>query len=127
MKLVTLFCFFAISAATSAMSEGVDVSSLSDYEKKVHRIGWCQVVAGERLFDFDTKDILEVVILLSDQGFLSNSRDVNRIREKISADAKASFILKELSVTQKILNECNYDLQLILKDEYVPNFSYMGD
>lgn len=127
MKLITLFSFFAISAATSATSESMDVSNLSDYEKKVHRLGWCGVVAGERLFDFDIKDILKVYILLSDQGFLSKSRDVNRILEKSRADTEASFILKELSVTQKILNECNYDLQLILKDEYVPNFSYMGD
>lgn len=130
MKLITLFSFFAISAATSATSESIDVSTLSEYEKQVHRIAYCEQL-DTFIMDKDLpnlkreSDIFEIYSLLSSNNFFE--KDARRIRFKISNDLKTKMILEEFSSSQSDVNSCLNDLKSILKKEYVSNFLYMDN
>ena len=125
MKLITLFSFFVISAATSAMSESIDVSNLSDYEKKIHRWGWCVSAAREANGGLDGKDIFKISNIMDDRNYNSSELDPNRVYRKARTDVAAQVLIGELKIVQDDLDKCNQDLIAILKDEYVPYFSYM--
>ena len=126
MKLITLFSFFVISAATSATSESTDVSSLSDYEKKMHRWGWCaSAVMAIPFGSLDQKDIISISNIMSERNYNSRELDPNRVYKKAGTDVEAQVLIGELKIVQADFDMCNQDLIAILKDEYVPYFSYM--
>ena len=126
MKLITLFSLFVISAATSATSESIDVSNLSDYEKKMHRWGWCvSAVMAIPFGSLDQKDIMGIGNIMNDRNYNSSELDPNRVYRKARTDVAAQVLIGELKIVQIDLGRCNQDLIAILKDEYVPYFSYM--
>jgi hypothetical protein len=125
MKKSCLFALLFSFIGTAGNSQTIDMSTLSDYEKQVHRISWCNTVWMRYPFDFDNKDVYNIIKLLGVQDFTSPNRDVNNIMHKAASDTQAKLILNEITVSQETFNECNEDLKAILKDEYIPNFSYM--
>ena len=126
MKLITLFSFFVISAATSAVSESINVAKLSDYEKKMHRWGWCaSAVMAVPFGSLDQKDIMGISNIMSDRNYNSRALDPNQVYKKARTDVEAQVLIGELKIVQDDFDKCNQDLIAILKDEYVPYFSYM--
>jgi len=124
MKCTNLFAVFLLVTTTSAMSQTVDVSTLNDYELKHHRIGFC-IEIGHKSGVNDTLEIFSIVNLMFDNGFRDGEKAGYEIERKSANDTKTKLILNEIVTTQEMLNECNKDLKAILKDEYIPNFSYM--
>lgn len=124
------FCLFAIlfsCIGTTGISQTVDVSKLSDYEKQMHRIGYCKqldtfALKGD-IQGLKRKKVFAVCSLLRTNNFMEG--DKNRIFYKIQNDLKKQMILEEISFTQTDVDMCENDLKAILKDEYIPNFSYM--
>ena len=93
----------------------------------MHRIGYCEQLDTFAL-DGDIqglkrKKVFAVYSLLSSNNFMEG--DKNRIFYKIQNDLKKQMILEEISFTQTDVDMCENDLKAILKDEYIPNFSYM--
>ena len=123
-----LFFLFALVIGTSASSETVDISTLSDYEKKVHRITWCYVMAEAMLFsrvpDHGYQLSLDVYGLLGDNNFFVKDEEENRVIYRARSDLETEIILGK-TFTKQETDACNSDAKAILKDEYVPNFSYM--
>jgi hypothetical protein len=123
------FCLFALlfsCIGTVGTSQTIDVSTLSDYEKQHHRIGFC-IEIGYKDGGNDTLEIFSIVNLMSDNGFRKPGKGKAgyQVERKSANDTKTKLILEEIVTTQQMLDECNEDLKAILKDEYIPNFSYM--
>ena len=117
---------------TTGISHTVDVSTLSEYEKKVHRVGWCIQSLNLTSFDNDLDPFFmglfentgEIHDLLKRNGFFE--RDQNNIHQKAQDDMQVKFLSGDVDYTNQYVDECNADMLAILKEEYVPNFSYMG-
>ena len=75
--------------------------------------------------NFDIGKIMAISILLDDNRANSRSKDPNDIYFKARNDSQKKLILNETVITQDLLNDCDRDMKLILKEKYVPNFSYM--
>ena len=117
---------------TTGISQTVDVSTLSEYEKKVHRVGWYIQSLNLTSFDNDLDPFFmglfentgEIHDLLKRNGFFE--RDQNNIHQKAQDDMQVKFLSGDVDYTNQYVDECNADMLAILKEEYVPNFSYMG-
>ena len=66
----------------------------------------------------------EIHDLLKRNGFFE--RDQNNIHQKAQDDMQVKFLSGDVDYTNQYVDECNADMLAILKEEYVPNFSYMG-
>lgn len=123
MKKSCLFALLFSCIGTVGISQTVDISTLSDYEKQVHRVGWCRVLVDAG-FDASLKPsrVFELYMLIDSNGFLENADETYY---KAKDDAKKKVLLGELAVTQSMLDSCDRDLASILKEKYIPNFSYM--
>ena len=114
------------------MSQTVDVSTLSEYEKKVHRVGWCIQSLNLTSFNNDLDPFFmglfentgEIHDLLKRNGFFE--RDQNNIHQKSQDDMQVKFLSGEVDYTNQYVDDCNADMLAILKEEYIPNFFYMG-
>ena len=124
MKKSCLFALLFSCIGTVGISQTVDISTLSDYEKQMHRIGFC-IEIGYKAEGNDTLEIFSIVNILRDNGFRSREKAGYKVEQKSKNDTKTKLILKEIVTTQQMLDECNEDLKAILEDEYIPNFSYM--
>ena len=117
---------------TIGMSQTVDVSTLSEYEKKVHRVDWCIQSLNLTSFDNDLDPFFmglfentgEIHDLLKRNGFFE--RDQNNIHQKSQDDMQVKFLSGEVDYTNQYVDDCNADMLAILKEEYIPNFSYIG-
>lgn len=122
-----LFLALAFFTATSASAQSTDVSTLSEYDQQMHRAGFCWQLASwninETNFQFDNARIYDVHNLLVSNGFILYTG----VFTKSAADLEAKLILDELELTQTMFDECNQDMKAMLKQEYVPNFSYMTE
>jgi hypothetical protein len=131
MKKSCLFALLLSCIGTVGISQTVDVSTLSDYEKQVHRVGWCyqsHVLTMdhselERFFDDFYTDTFEVHELLNRNGFFE--RDHNNISRKARDDMQTKFLIGAIEYTNQYVDDCNADMVSILKEKYIPNFSYM--
>ena len=123
-KLLLALGFFS---ATSASAQSTDVSTLSEYDQQMHRAGFCWQLASWNIsslnFQFDNARIYEVHNLLVSNGFILYTG----VFTKSAADLETKLILDELELTQTMFDECNQDMKAMLKQEYVPNFSYMTE
>jgi hypothetical protein len=108
------------------VSQSIDVSTLSEYEKKMHRWGWCVSAAMEIPYgSLDQKSIVKISNLMSERNYDSRELDPNRVYRKARTDVEAEILIGELNITQKDLDNCDQDLLAILKGEYIPYFTYM--
>ena len=127
MKKSLLFVFLLTFAGSPGMSQSVDISTLSDYEKQMHRSGWCYQFWSFELYDeipdLNMKRISDILDLLQKNGFRNN--DKNRVWVRAKDDLRTQFILGEITFTQSDADSCDEDLRKILAKEYIPNFSYM--
>lgn len=114
-------------SATSASAQSTDVSTLSEYDQQMHRAGFCWQLASWNInslnFQFDIARIYDVHNLLVSNGFILYTG----VFTKSASDLEAKLILDELELTQTMFDECNQDMKAMLKQEYVPNFSYMTE
>ena len=108
-------------------TQTVDLSTLSDNEKGLHRWGWCVAIWLESPFDLNSRKIGAIDRLLEKSGVNSRSKDPRNIYRKSKDDAEKQLILGEILVNQTLLDECDRDMKLILKEKYIPHFSYMKD
>ena len=127
MKKSLLFVFLLTFAVSPGMSQSVDISTLSDYEKQMHRIGYCEqldtFIMESEVQGLNRRKVYAIWTLLDENGF--RKKDSRKIERKIKNDLKKQMILGEISFTQTDVDMCENDLKAILKDEYIPNFSYM--
>lgn len=144
----TKLMFAVVLAFTSSqtVAETIAVSALSPKEQIHHRLLWCEQAQLEfslpRLEDVDvptynkavrTKNgIITAVKLLRSTYNLPrmahfDPKYFDSFERKIKDDFDAAILLEKLEITQSILEECNKDLVLLVEDDYVPNFSYLGD
>jgi hypothetical protein len=129
MKKSCLFALLFSCIGTMGVSQSIDVSTLSEYEKKIHRIGYCEqldtfALDGD-IQGLDPKKVYAIYNLLIANKFLDRDTRDRKIFRKIQNDMKKQMILEEISFTQTDVDMCENDLKAILKDEYIPNFSYM--
>ena len=129
MKKSCLFVVLFSCIGTAGTSQTIDVSTLSDYEKKIHRIGYCEqldtfALNGD-IQGLKRKKVYDIYNLLSANNFMEGDERDGQILYKIQNDLKKRMILEEISFTQTDVDMCENDLKAILKDEYIPNFSYM--
>ena len=120
-----------ILTGTFAQAESIDVSELSEYEKKVHRLAWCYEMGRSMLYDevpkFDYQLSNDVFFLMSGNGFFKQDSDGSRrVLKKTRADLKTEVILGK-TFTAEETADCNRDAKAILKNDSVPNFKYLGD
>jgi hypothetical protein len=125
MKAIALLLGFFV--ASPALSETLDVSTLSPYEQNVHRFGWCsQAWRDEGMNNqpnLETYQIGDIVLLLSSNGF--TDADNEYLSGKAGDDLQAQLITGSKILNQKDLDACFEDLKNILTENYVPNFKYM--
>jgi len=124
MKKSWLFALLFSCIGTTGISQTVDVSTLSDYEKSIHRLGWCYQAARE-VRGLDRKSINKITDILFERKYISVRLDPNSVFLKAGTDVEAQILIGELTITQQDLNDCDKDLKAILKGNYVPYFSYM--
>lgn len=122
-----LALFLSVLAASSAMSETLDIKMLSPYEQELHRYGWCGaawVAEGSNdQPDLETYQIGTITRLLSSNGF--EDADDGYVSLKAGDDLQAQLIIGSKILSQEDLDECFEDLKAILAENYVPNFEYM--
>jgi len=113
--------------ATSASAQTLDVSTLSEYDQQMHRAGFCWKLNSWNIneidFKFDGLRILDVHTLLERNGFVK----YGGVFSASASDLEAKLILDEVELNQAMFDECNKDMVAMLKEEYVPNFSYMAE
>ncbi len=118
------FLVFLCLSTSIASAQTIDINTLSDYEKQVHRAAWCRtlVVGLPHSTNFDKKKVLSIKVLLSSNGFFK--KDTNRVYRKTVNDLKKQIILGEISFSQNDIDDCEVDMKKLLSEEYVPNFIY---
>ena len=119
-----------ILTGTFAQAESIDVSELSEYEKKVHRLAWCKEMAYAMLHskvpEFDFKVSYDVYNLMDSNGFFKKDIADNQVLFRTSNDVETEVILGK-TFTAEETADCNRDAKAILKNDYVPNFKYLAD
>ena len=118
-----------------SFSQTVDISSLTETEQSVHRASHCYALQTSLNFTYPNDwavtvvRIAEIKQLLEENGFLKRQLfvDTNDVGQKAANDVKAALILGDLEVTLEMLTDCAVDMVSILKNEYIPNFSYMNN
>ena len=131
MRKIHIFVILFSWLGTAGISQTVDITTLSNYEKKVHRVGWC--IQSLNLTSFDNEldpffmelfeNTGEIHDLLKRNGFFK--RDENNIHQKAQDDMQTKFLVGDVEYTNQYVDDCNADMLAILKEEYIPNFSYM--
>ena len=137
-----------MTLATSQMvAETIAVSALSPKEQIHHRLLWCEQANLEfggpsRLEDVDVPTYNKAVrtyngintavqLLRRTYNFPRMARFdpkyLDSFERKVKDDFDAAILLEQLEITQSMLEECNKDLVLLLENDYVPNFSYLGE
>ena len=115
-----------VGNVNSAVAQQMDVDNLTDYEKSLHRWAWCkEVYASTGICEFGCFDISAISNLLSDNNRNSDENDPHRIYRLARNDTEAELLLGKIQVTKIVLEQCESDMLQILKNEYVPNFSYL--
>jgi hypothetical protein len=129
MKKSCLFALLFSCIGTVGNSQTVDISTLSDYEKQVHRIAWCDQFYRFELYneipDLNMKKIREIRLLLERNGFMDRDYSRKKVYGRTIDDLKTQFIIGEITFTQSDADSCDQDMRKILAKEYIPNFSYM--
>lgn len=138
--------FAAIFAFTASqmVAETSAVSALSPEEQIHHRLRWCER-ANLELFLPKTDDVPTYNKAVDTKNGIRTAAELLRrtynwprmahfdpkyldsIESKIDDDFDAAILLEQLKITQAMLEKCNEDLVLLLKNDYVPNFSYLGE
>lgn len=125
-KLLLGLCVSAFLAAPVSAQQ-LDVSELTDYEKSLHRWAWCVVVAITSFMEHDDfgEDfkILDISSLLDSNNFRAN--DSRRIYNRAEDDIRAALLLGQITITKAEVKKCESDMLAILRNEYVPNFTYL--
>ena len=116
-----------ILSASLAQAQSIDVSTLSERELTIHRIGNCVALSDEALSKgFVNTKIKKISVLLRDQ-LSHSSRESFQLYNKAQNDAQASMLLGKLKITNEMLISCEEDMMKILKKNYVPHFKYMSE
>lgn len=117
-----------VLSASFAQAQTINLSDLSEYEKKVHRLAWCREMGAqmvnEKVPEFDYQISFEVFRLMDSNGFFKNDWAGNKVSMRTSNDLKTEVILGK-TFTAEEAAQCNEDAKAILKDNYIPNFAYM--
>ena len=105
--------------ASTGWSETIDVTTLSDYEKQVHRGIWCskmvhfthdKLIKGYVDVNRDSKksDINSMQILLRETGFYKQDRNDGEVQFKLSRDMKYEKYSSVLSVEVQSIIKLTY-------------------
>ena len=133
-RIIAAICLLFISTPLIGNTQTVDVSTLSDHEKKLHRWGWCMQINDSKYFDYETWDmdmkelgwkINDVFTLLRWNG--AKGDDPNQIYMKVQQDVMKQQLLDEINVTELMLRKCLEDAKQMLRDDYIPYFSYLSE
>ena len=128
--------------ASTGWSETIDVTTLNDYEKQVHRAVWCRMfedfrydnwVSGKKTFEnfdfesdrtkhYETNNFYE---LLKGNNFFHKDWNDRQIKQKLEADMEKQLIFGEISFSLSDIDDCHADMKALLKKEYIHNFSYL--
>ena len=141
-RIILVISLLFISAPLIGNTRTVDVTTLSDQDKIYHRIGWCKALDKNQGGWLDPNKFDDFYDVLYNDGYFD--KDVNDIVKKafndveaiLALDEKTEFMGVDLMKTQKKgvyshhlaekwLKECVRDMKQIVKNSYVPNFSYM--
>lgn len=124
MKKILLVVGIFLSGNSQAQT--IDVSQLNEIDKQIHRVGYCRELVSwnidELNFKYDNELITDMTNLLIESGLFGHK---NTVYKKTKNDTKAKLILGEIKLSQGDFSKCTRDLKEILKNEYVPNFSYI--
>ena len=138
----TCLCFiFAFSGA--AQAQQINFDDLSDYEKAVHRIAWCDYAANHKPGNTITllalpgseerakqdlgKEIQNIRTVLAKNDFFEKDNDGRYVKLKVKNEIEKKKILDDFELTTEQLERCIEDAKAILKEEYVPWFKYATD
>ena len=149
-RIIVAISLLLISTPLIGNNQTVDINTLSDYEKKLHRIGWCEGLDEyielenmRKSVDLDVRDlVLEFVmvweVIYYTDWYQKDYRDMfdgiifkskNDIRALLAIDEETEFMGKEVLdknvIIKKSYEDCIKDFKLIIKDSYVPNYSNM--
>ena len=142
-KIILAISLLFISVPFIGNTRTVDVTTLSDQDKIYHRIGWCKALDNKHGSYLDRNKFDDFYDVLYNDDYFD--KDVNNIVEKAFNDVEALLALDEYNtfmgvktsmdknkkelrwwnLAEKWLRECVIDMKQIVKDTYVPNFSYM--
>ena len=116
--------------ASQALSQTLDIGTLSPYKQTMHRYGWCtqaymSAVTSNQpgqpgLLHYEIGTIKQ---LLDSNGFTDGDKD--RVHRKAANDLEVQLILGSKRLNQEDLDACFEDLKNILAENYVPNFKYL--
>ncbi len=91
-------------------------------------------INDSKYFDYETWDmdmkelgwkINDVFTLLSWNG--AKGDDPNQIYMKVQQDVMKQQLLDEINVTELMLRKCLEDAKQMLRDDYIPYFSYLSE
>ena len=120
---------WALLTASFAHAQSVDISTLSAYEQTVHRLSWCRTMGSAMLREkvpshpYDVS--FEVYNLMDNKGYFDKDWDENGVIWKTANDLEAEILLGKTFSSEEAA-ACEKDAKSILKEEYVPNFSYVS-
>jgi hypothetical protein len=120
-----------VLSASFAQAQTVDVTTLSLHNQQVHRIAFCRIIATNGIREsknrqnLDRKKVFDIYMLLDNNGFMKREQNSQTIFFDATSDTETKVLLEEIDVTQEMIDKCEADLKNILREKYVPNFSYM--
>lgn len=123
--LFAMMCLIGVTQLATAQS--VDISTLSKEDQVVHRVSWCRevavVVKDERDVRPQVRKIFSVYDVLGNRGLFQKPKHME-MWQKVKNDVKAFVLLEELEINSELMDGCVADLTAILKDNYVPFYTY---
>ena len=139
-----MFAAIFTFTASQMVAETIAVSALSPKEQIHHRVLWCERAvleyslpkeAGVPTYNkaVNTKNSIRTAADLLRRTYNLprmahfDPKYLDSIESKIDDDFDAAILLEQLEITQAMMEKCNEDLVLLLENDYVPNFSYLGD
>ena len=139
-----IFAAIFTFTASQMVAETIAVSALSPKEQIHHRLRWCEranlefslpEVADVPTYNkaVNTKNGIQTAANLLRRTYNLprmahfDPKYLDSIESKIDDDFDAAILLEQLEITLAMVEKCNEDLVLLLENDYVPNFSYLGD
>ena len=145
MRIILAISMLCVSTPLIGNTQTIDINTLSDRLKTVHRWAWCYEATQTRR-DLPTAWVADLKLnekllmrteALADHlyykiGIVELMMDNTNVEkkdfvEKVRTDAKVQFLSEEVKLSNDVFKECSSDLKDMIKGNYVPNFQYMSN
>ena len=145
MRIIVAISMLCISTPLIGNTHIIDINTLSDRLKTVHRWAWCyeanqtrrnlptawvaDLKLNEKLFMRTEALADHLYYKIGIVELMMDNTNVGKIDfvEKVRTDAKVQFLSEEVKLSNDVFKECSSDLKDMIKGNYVPNFQYMSN